>query len=364
MAALVKVGACNGWLRLRWSWERKTKTFYLGLPDTKVARAIATGKAAIIEADLISGNYDPTLVKYRGEQNTPKPIDKKTIAKALAEFTEYKRPKIDPDTLKKYAILGRVLGDEVGQMSVDLSDEEAEAIRETMGAEIADSTLKDRLSTLRACWRWGIKRGWALTNPWDDIRVKIAPKQPPRPFTKLEIQTILQGFRGHKTHSVYACYVEFLFATGCRTGEAIGLQWVHLEDDCSQVWIGESVSNGTRKTTKTNKEREFRLSDQTRAMLLARRPESPKPEDLVFPAPEGGTIDARNFRNRAWKDILKDSGVAYRRPYNTRHTFISHALKQRMDPMFIARMTGHNPKTLFANYAAVIDTSIQAPQIF
>ncbi len=39
--------------------------------------------------------------------------------------------------------------------------------------------------------------------------------------------------------------------TGCRFGEAVGLRWKHLGAGHKTVWIGESVSRGVRRSTKT-----------------------------------------------------------------------------------------------------------------
>jgi integrase len=191
----------------------------------------------------------------------------------------------------------------------------------------------------------------------------VPPQQRAKPFTSAELTAILQGFRANRYYSYYADFVEFLFSTGCRTGEAIGLRWAHLSEDCSKVWIGESVTGGIRKATKTNRAREFRLNQRLSQMLRVRRLASHSSDGPVFPALKGGTIDARNFRNRAWVTVLEESGVPYRKPYNTRHTFISHALAQGLNPITIAQMTGHDPEILFRHYAADIQGGLQLPDI-
>ncbi|WP_264323498.1 Arm DNA-binding domain-containing protein [Romeriopsis navalis] len=62
----VKVENDRGNLRLRWSYAGNRKTLYLKMYDTALARKVAEAKANQIEADLITGNYDPTLAKYCG----------------------------------------------------------------------------------------------------------------------------------------------------------------------------------------------------------------------------------------------------------------------------------------------------------
>ncbi|MDX2272709.1 MAG: tyrosine-type recombinase/integrase [Cyanobacteriota bacterium] len=121
--------------------------------------------------------------------------------------------------------------------------------------------------------------------------------------------------------------MEFLFGTGCRTGEAFGLRWKHLSHDCSSVWIGESISREVSKATKTNKSRDVKLTPKLQEMLMVRRGENLDPESLVFPTPTGLAIDDHNFSRRAWKSVLGNVKVPYRKLYNTRHTASSHCLE-------------------------------------
>jgi integrase len=162
---------------------------------------------------------------------------------------------------------------------------------------------------VNASWVWGIKQGIVTSNPWVEvIKIKVPPQQRPRPFTSEEIAAIIAGFKGNRYYNYYSSFVTFLFATGCRTGEAVGLQWGHLSEGFTKVWIGESVSRGKRKSTKTNKAREFKLPSSLVTLLLNRKPVGAKPTDLVFPALNGGPIDASNYRNRAWVAVLKAVG--------------------------------------------------------
>jgi hypothetical protein len=43
-------------------------------------------------------------------------------------------------------------------------------------------------------------------------------------------------------------------------------------------------------------------------------------DELVFKSPESLQIDDRNFCRRAWKTVLVEVGVKYRKPYTTRKT--------------------------------------------
>jgi integrase len=141
----------------------------------------------------------------------------------------------------------------------------------------AKRTIKHRLTILKACWRWGHEE-----NYWEiaATRIKIPPQQRPKPFTREEIGAIIYAFRSDRYYCAYADYVEFLFGTGCRTGEAIGLRWKHLSDDCSTAWIGESFVRGVRKSTKTNRARVISLTPRLHEMLIGMRSANFSPDDF------------------------------------------------------------------------------------
>lgn len=77
----------------------------------------------------------------------------------------------------------------------------------------------------------------------------------------------------------------------------------------------------------------------------------------MFPAPKGGEINDYTFRRRAWKSVLEQIAVDYRKPYTTRHTAISHALAGGANYLQVADATGHDPhpQILHEHYASVIE---------
>ena len=140
--------------------------------------------------------------------------------------------------------------------------------------------------------------------------------------------------------------------------------WKHLSEDCSTVWIGESLSRGIRKATKTNRARTITLTSRLQSLLLSMKSEDFDLEKPVFTTRQGNLIDDHNFRNRAWKSVLGKVGVEYRKPYNTRHTLISHALARGMNPVAVAQLTGHDVQTLYENYAGNVNSRPMLPELF
>ncbi|MEA5496006.1 tyrosine-type recombinase/integrase [Limnoraphis robusta Tam1] len=164
--------------------------------------------------------------------------------------------------------------------------------------QLSPRTTKEHLSLLKAAFAYGMKNKLVGGNPWTEVvsYFKVPPKQMPDPFTLDEVRAIIEAFRNHSVYSYYYPYVEFLFRTGCRTAEAIGLQWKNLNPNCTSVWIGESLSRGRRKATKTNRARTIPLSDRLSELLLSIRRVPMVKEELVFLTPKGKPIDDGNFR--------------------------------------------------------------------
>lgn len=359
----------SGRIRLRWSYSGKRYCLALGLPFSKVSLKAAQQKATQIELDVASGNFDDSLIKYGGVPKTYRPSrTHPLIVPSLFEaYMAYKGKTVLNKTLDNYRGTLKGLVQFFGRDKHTVSPAEAEKFVKWYNTQpLIPRVCRERVGLLKAAWDWAMGEGLTDSNPWVglSLRVKVPPKQMPKPFTKEEIGAIIQAFRTDPYYSHYSDFVEFLFGTGCRTGEAIGLRWKHLSDDCSSMWIGEALTRGVRQATKTNKARTVTLTARLQQLLLSRRPTNPDPGGgLVFTALEGGPIDDNNFRGRAWTTILNRIGIPYRKPYTTRHTLISHALEQGMNPVMVAQLTGHDVQTLYQNYAGCVVSRPRLPEL-
>ncbi|MGA9382192.1 MAG: tyrosine-type recombinase/integrase [Phormidium sp.] len=342
----ITVEEFKGRLRLYWSWQGKRFYLYIGLPDTEANRKAAEIKARQIELDIASNNFDPTLLKYK-----PTRQEAITVVELYEKFVTWKKSRIAPGTLTKYEGLRSHLSIYFKNRIAVLSELEAEKFRDWLMQRLEPITVRERIVMLSACWNWGIKKKLVQENPWLEVQVSVPLKQPPQPFTQEEIIQIVQKFRCDPKLKHYADYVEFKFGVGARTGEIAALRWRHVSPDCSRIWIGES---GTRNSTKNNKARYVPLTLRLQQILTSRKTVNSQPDDLIFTSLQGKIIDSKNFCNRYWKPALQELNIKFRPPYQTRHTLISHALEQGMNPVNLARLTGHNPKTLFDYYAGVV----------
>ena len=63
------------------------------------------------------------------------------------------------------------------------------------------------------------------------------------------------------------------------------------------------------------------------------------------------------IRKKAWVPVLKRSGVRYRNPYQTRHTFATHHLSNGVNLFWLAEQMGHKgPEMLFRHYGSYLES--------
>lgn len=80
----------------------------------------------------------------------------------------------------------------------------------------------------------------------------------------------------------------------------------------------------------------------------------------MFRSPTGAHLHLENFRRRDWKPALEAAGVPYRRIYDLRSTFASHALGAGGSAFELARIMGTSVRMIEAHYGALLQGSAQA----
>ena len=214
-------------------------------------------------------------------------------------------------------------------------------------ADLAGSTFNQRLEYLTNCYRWALNNSLVLSNPYAAIKHRKITKQQIRPFNPDEVRRILESFSTYYAH--YLPFVKFLFITGVRSSEAIGLRRGHLDFTRGAVTIRESLSrdwegNGyqrIRKDTKSGNERVIGMSEVLRQLLIPYAHLTDL-DALVFTTIRGHQIDDGNFRERYWVKALLRANVPYRKPYTTRHTMISQGIEQGIPLTGLAYLAGHS----------------------
>lgn len=358
----INIGSAGKSLRLRWTHEGERYTLSLGLKDTKTNRIKAKDVILLIEADIENNEFDTTLNKYRPEKEL---AEKPSCLELFQKWLGFKSKFVDVRTIEWYELtqkklvnigLGNTVADNVTHSQA------IHFLTKLQDQELAIGTIRRHMENMRACWEWGVRRRLIKdSNPWDELvpLIKVPAEPMPHPFTKPEVNLIIDGFE--EFYPGLVPFVRFLFGTGCRTGEARALKWECLDKTCSRCEINGQLSRrGNRKATKNNKIRTLILpASLSQTLADMRRPNSSGYVFLFNNKP----IKDDGFRHR-WERVLKKKAIAYRCPYNTRATFISHALEKGLSPLTIASQTGHNVRVLFDHYAGSLQNNPKLPEMF
>ncbi|MEG4289645.1 tyrosine-type recombinase/integrase [Microcoleus sp. C2C3] len=349
-------------LRLEWVYQGQRRILYLGLADTKSNRIKAREIALQIEADIECGLYDTSLSKYK---KNVEPLPALSSTQLFDLWLQSKCNNWDNETFRLRSYLKSDLSTFFGVKIDRLTQDNVKSFYQWLNTrQLAPDTFNRKLDTFETAWEWLLENKYVAENPWHNLPRRRIPKNPKsKPFSKTEIRKIIQAFENHKLYANYAPFVKFLFGTGCRIGEAIGVRWQDIDLVSGKITIAEQITSRQRKVAKAGSSREFYLSAGVRDLLAELKAITPVDQDLIFSTVTGKVIDSHVFRERVWIKILVAADVPYRKPSNTRHTFCSHALEQGMNPITVAAITGHDPKVLFDRYAGLIGKP-QAPEFF
>ncbi|MBN3872286.1 tyrosine recombinase XerC [Nostoc sp. JL33] len=281
------------------------------------------------------------------------PIPQLTLVELWQRFSNHKKASVALSTHHKvYEGTWKRLISLVPYQSPD----DAEVIKDWIVKHKPANTARQVIIHLCACMDWAVSQGLLNTNRFTGLSkgIKVTKGHNIDPFTTAEMLAILQLFQG----SHYENFVHFLFLTGCRTGEAIALQWKQVAPDYSTVTINATyyLELRARKPTKTKKSRVVPCNNQLSQLLqkLTRG----QPTDQVFTSLEGCVINNHNFLLYHWRPKITqliEQGLVerYRPAYNTRHTAITRMLESGLTAAEVARVVGNSPRVITEHYAGV-----------
>jgi integrase len=346
----------HGRLQIIVNYRGNRKTHSLGLPDSKQNQVYAEMVKARIASDLLNDNFDPTLDKYKRDALKPdsehKPDDDITIAHLWEAYTDYKRPQLAPSTIAKD--FDRVANHITKFPVTSLSG--AVAVRDYLNSSTTPNATKRVLTQLTACCAWAVKSKLIAANPFVGMAAGIkAPRSKSDgedidPFTPDERDRIIKAL-----NSEYAALVEFMFRTGCRPSEAVGLQWRHISHDFKTITFEQAVTISesglvVKQGLKTQQKRVFPCGKDLTAFLKSIASEPTDREQFIFRSQKGKFIDFHNFSNRIWHPTLTNLGIKQRNPYQMRHSYITFCINSGINAKDVARLVGNSPEIIYKHY--------------
>lgn len=192
-----------------------------------------------------------------------------------------------------------------------------------------------------------VEDGLLPANPAAKLRLPTARPKAVFYWTHEEAARIWMQLRGSD-----ALAVELDMHVGLRPGELFGLKKPYVD---TTLWLinveGVNTRDGWRPYAKTSGSHRavpipIHLREAFAVHLL-----SVEPNGIVFPAPDGGFWDDRNFAQRVFVPAVRAAGVRDGGPYDMRHTAASW-LVQAGAPLYdVQRLLGHEKFTTTQRYA-------------
>ncbi len=361
----------------------KQKTLSLGLVDTQNNRDIATHRLKMIQQDIDLEQFDFTLERYKPKKDIQDHIENKypeiTLLFLWSIYFKYKKPMLKESTINYYETS---IAPYLKNSGIQ-SPYKALELREWLLVNTSESMAKRVLTYVNAAFKWGLQHNFVQgNNPYEgmpnELRHKFQEEAKPNAFTAIEKQAVLDAFANHKgnfngykltgrTYQHYFNFVKFLFLTGCRPNEAVGLQWGDILGDFERVKFDGGIvqlTTGKKVRTqksKTNKVREFPCNEELRNFLRTIKNIDSTLDSLIFPSPTGKSINYGNFSSNAWSKLV-DPIKTDTTPYSCRDTFITEQILKGVNPAIIGKWCDTSTQTIEKHYFDILNLNHVLPQ--
>lgn len=218
-------------------------------------------------------------------------------------------------------------------------------IREWMASLHEDhkkTSIARKLASLRTFFQFLVREGKLESNPAKQVATpKIERKLPNHLSIEDAVRFIetpdINTDLGRRDRAI----IEFLYATGIRVGELVGINISDVDFREKLVWV-----TGKRKKQRIVPFGEPALQavmlylEQTRPVFLAAAPET-KRTDALFLHRRGERLTTRSVGRMIDKYIAQCADIHNISPHSLRHTFATHLLDQGADLRDIQELLGH-----------------------
>ncbi len=205
------------------------------------------------------------------------------------------------------------------------------------------TTVARKLSSLRTFFAFLMQEGRAERNP---AKLVATPKIERKLPTLLSMEDAVRFIEmpnintdlGRRDRAI----LEFLYATGIRVGELVGidLQDIDLRERMVRV-MGKRRKERIVPFGEPAAEALLNYLQETRATFLNACPEAERDLDAVFLHRRGGRLTTRSVGRMVDKYIKMFADIHNISPHSLRHTFATHLLDNGADLRDIQELLGH-----------------------
>jgi integrase len=203
---------------------------------------------------------------------------------------------------------------------------------------------------LKTMYKWAAQEDVALLerNPIASFKMPKAPQRDEEIIVipRDEVGLVLAALAAKRTYqnTNWSWYTEFMLQTAMRTGEVRALMWNDIKDNKILVHQNYTLTHGLKGSTKTNKKRWVPLNGKCQEILG----QLPADNDFIFP------WDRLAFQSYFRKKLkpLHEAGLISHlyRPYDCRHTAISHWIEAGIPVPQVAAWAGNTSEVIFKHY--------------
>lgn len=152
----------------------------------------------------------------------------------------------------------------------------------------------------------------------------------------------------------YALFLT-LARTGLRIGEALALQWAHIDFHSRFIKVEQGLSRGKMETPKSGKTRRVDVSKQLAAALRELKTKRKRQAlqngwgsvpEWIFINRDGKPIDLDNWRHRVFNKALEKAELRRVRIHDLRHTYATLRISKGDNIQDVSNQLGHHSTKL------------------
>lgn len=330
-----------------WNGTRYRETLRWAPTPPNLKQASRLREKVIYEIDRGSYSTEHYLNDFPNSRNAAKQAGKlgsnMLIGPALDQWLHTKEPYLEKSTYRDYASSIRYhLIPRFGACSV--SEVVPSEIKEWLQSlNISNKRKNNILVPFRQCFKDLFYDGLIDINPLERVPNLAVHSREPEPFNSNEVERILNSAQNLFGYTVSNLF-QFAFNTGLRTSELIALRWAEVDFERNRIEIKRAKVRESIKAPKTRSGLRFvDLNNKAIDALLSQYNLDHTIDEVFWnPLTSLAFKDDQQIRKSFWKPSLKDAGIPYRTPYQTRHTYASTLLSNGAQPLYVAHQMGHS----------------------
>jgi len=206
------------------------------------------------------------------------------------------------------------------------------------GEKLSGKTIRNVLIPLRVIlWDAVDEYGWTnFPDPFARVELPRVSRPRIQPFSRGEWATLMEHMPAW-----YRPYFDFAVLTGLRPSEQVALKWKAIDGEFIHIELSRVRSREKRELKTKASVRRIEIRPSMRKVLEEQR-ELTKGfgSEYVFVNTEGRPVRQEKV-GEVWQRAIARSGLPYRRPYETRHSFASWALASGKSSGWVANTLGH-----------------------